>query len=38
MTLSIAQRFSLLFWWTIAFGITTYLFLGAINTIMVILE
>jgi hypothetical protein len=38
MTLSLGQRFSLLFWWVIAFGITIYLFLGAVNTIMVILE
>lgn len=38
MTFTTSQRFSLFFMWVIAFGITAYLFLGAVNTIMVILE
>ncbi len=38
MTFTTGQRVSLLFWWIIAFGITTYLFLGAVNTILVLLE
>lgn len=38
MTFTTSQRFSLLGWWILASGITAYLFLGAVNTIMVILE
>ncbi len=38
MELAITERISLLVWWTVALGITIYLMLGAVDTIMVILE
>lgn len=38
MIISFQERVSLLFWWIVASGITLYLFLGAVNTIMVVLE
>jgi hypothetical protein len=38
MVTTFAEKISQLFWWGIASGITAYLFLGAVNTIVVILE
>lgn len=38
MISTFAEKISLAFWWVVASGITTYLFLGAVNTIVVILE
>jgi hypothetical protein len=38
MVTTFKEKLSLLFWWCVAGGITTYLFLGAVNTIMVMVE
>ncbi len=38
MELALTERFSLLVWWAVALGITVYLMLGAVDTIMVLLE
>lgn len=35
---SLREKLSLTFWWSIASGITAYLFLGAVDTIMVIVR
>jgi hypothetical protein len=35
---SLREKLSLTFWWGIACGITAYLFLGAVDTIMVIIQ
>lgn len=37
-TTTLKEKSELALWWTIALGITAYLFLGAANTITVILE
>ena len=38
MELALTERFSLLVWWAVGLGITVYLMLGAVDTIMVLLE
>ncbi len=38
MDLALTERFSLLLWWAVALGITIYLMLGAVDTIMVLLQ
>ncbi len=35
---ALEERLSLTLWWVVALGITSYLFLGAVNTIMVVLQ
>ncbi len=36
MELMFTEKISLLVWWGVALGITVYLFLGAVDTIMVL--
>jgi len=38
MDLALQEKITLMVWWAIAIGITFYLFLGAVDTIMVVLE
>jgi len=38
MDLALQEKISLMIWWAVAIGITIYLALGAIDTIMVVLE
>ena len=38
MDFALEERFSLTLWWIVALGITTYLFLGAVNTMIVVLQ
>jgi hypothetical protein len=38
MVTTFEERISLAFWWLVGIGITTYLFLGVINTLMVVLN
>lgn len=38
MVITFEEKLSLAFWWLVGFGITTYLFLGIINTIIVVTE
>jgi len=38
MGIALQERLSLTLWWVIALGITIYLALGVVNTIMVVLE
>jgi hypothetical protein len=36
MELAFPEKISLLVWWGVALGITVYLFLGAVDTVMVL--
>lgn len=36
MILALEEKLSLTFWWVIALGITFYLFLGIVDTIIVV--
>ncbi len=38
MNLTFRERMSVTFWWVVASGVTAYLFLGIVNTTMVILQ
>ena len=38
MVTTFEERLSLTFWWFIGVGITSYLFLGVVNTLMVVLR
>jgi len=38
MGIALQERLSLTLWWVVALGITLYLALGVVNTIMVVLE
>jgi len=38
MVITFEEKISLAFWWVVTFAITTYLFLGIINTLEVILR
>ena len=38
MVTTFEERVSLAFWWMVGFGITGYLFLGVVNTLMVVLD
>lgn len=38
MTMTFQERMSAMFWWAVASGVTAYLFLGIVNTAMVILQ
>ena len=38
MVTTFEERLSLAFWWLVGVGITVYLFLGVINTLMVVLN
>jgi len=35
---ALEEKLSLAIWWVVALGITAYLFLGAVSTIMVVLQ
>jgi hypothetical protein len=38
MVTTFEERLSIAFWWLVGIGITVYLFLGVVNTLMVVLE
>jgi len=38
MVTTVEERISLAFWWMVGVGITLYLFLGVVNTLMVVLH
>lgn len=38
MVTTLEERLSIAFWWLVGVGITVYLFLGVVNTLMVVLE
>ena len=38
MDFAVEERLSLTLWWVVALGITSYLFLGVVNTIIVVLQ
>jgi len=38
MTLTLEEKISIAFWWLVSVAITTYLFLGIANTVIVVLQ
>ena len=38
MVITLEEKISLAFWWAVAIGITIYLALGVVNTLVVVLE
>jgi len=38
MLVTLEEKISIALWWVVAVGITGYLFLGVVNTLMVILK
>jgi hypothetical protein len=38
METTFEENLSIAFWWLVGIGITVYLFLGVVNTLMVVLE
>jgi hypothetical protein len=38
MVTTFEENLSIAFWWLVGFGITVYLALGVVNTLMVVLE
>lgn len=38
MVVTMQEKVSMTFWWVVAAGVTTYLMLGIVNTIIVVLH